>query len=348
TGKTLAYLLPVLLSGRRVLLSTGTRNLQEQLVTKDVPLLAKALGRELGVISMKGRQNYACKQKIRDFEAQPALLDLDDLDHYRRIRAWAAETGTGDQSELEFLPEKHPLWDRLNARREACTGSKCPLYEECFLTRLHQRASEAELVVVNHHLFFADLVLKRKDLPGVLPPYEAVVFDEAHELESTAGQYFGVSVSSHQLEDLARDASATLRLLRLGSPELESRIEAARAAAQRLWVKFGAREGRSAFENRSQFLEENTEAYEGCMHALAHLESGLEVLQDKPEEIHNLVRRLAEFRAKLAYLLESEEEGVVYWLERRHRGVYLQASPIEVATLLRDLLFTPTDTVVMT
>ncbi len=348
TGKTLAYLLPVLLSGRRVLLSTGTRNLQEQLVAKDVPLLAAALGRELRVISMKGRQNYACKQKIREFEMQPALLEMEELDHYRRIREWAAASEVGDQAELETLPENHPLWHRLNARREACTGSKCPLYDDCFLTRLHQRAAEAELVVVNHHLFFADLVLKRQELPGVLPAYEAVVFDEAHELEATASQYFGASLSSHQIEDWARDASATLRALALGTPELEQRLERLRLASQKLFARFAVPEGRHLFAQRAEFLEENAGAYDGFMNAVAHLHSGLEAIEDKPEEIHNLMRRASEARAKLAYLLESEEEGVVYWMERRGRGVYLQASPIQVAELLRDLLFGPTDTVVLT
>jgi ATP-dependent DNA helicase DinG len=348
TGKTLAYLLPVLASGRRVLISTGTRNLQEQLVAKDAPLLEAALGRPVNVVSVKGRQNYACKQKIRDLEAQPMLLDLDELDRYRRIRTWVGETAAGDQSELDFLPDSDPLWTRLNARRETCTGQKCPLYNECFLTALHQRAAEAELVVVNHHLFFADLALKRSELPGVLPPYEAVVFDEAHELETVAGQYFGVSLSSHQIEELARDTAATLRLLGRTTAELEQRAEAVRTAGQALLLKAGVKEGRVAFTQRREFLDEHAATYDRFMNALAYLGSGLEALEDKPEEIHTLIRRLADARRRLAYLLESEEEGVVYWIERRGRGVYLQAAPIEVASLLRDMLFSQTDTAILT
>jgi ATP-dependent DNA helicase DinG len=348
TGKTLAYLLPVLQSGRRVLLSTGTRNLQEQLINKDVPLLAASLGRDLNIISMKGRQNYACKQKIRELESQPILLELDGLEQYQKIRAWAARTEIGDQAELDFLPENAPLWHRLNARRETCTGSKCPLFEECFVTRLHQRAAEAELVVVNHALFFADLVLKRQELPGVLPPYEAVVFDEAHELEGAAAQYFGVSVSSHQIEDWARDARHRLQLLPGPQTEMIERTERLRMAAQKLFLKLARGDGRAPLTDREQFLMDESDSYDGFMLAAGHIQSGLEALHEKPEEIHTLMRRLEEMRRALAFILESDEDGVVYWVERRGRGVYASASPIDVAPRIRELLFESTDSVILT
>ncbi|MGH9414737.1 MAG: ATP-dependent DNA helicase [Terriglobales bacterium] len=348
TGKTLAYLLPVLLSGRRVLLSTGTKNLQEQLVQKDVPLLAKALGRELNVVTVKGRQNYGCLHKIRGLEAQPALLELDELEQYRAIRQWAETSLTGDQAELEFMAENAPLWGHLSARKETCTGSKCPLYEDCFLTRLRQRAAEADLVVVNHHLFFADLMLKGQDLPGVLPPYEAVVFDEAHEIESAAAQYFGVGVSNLQVEDLARDVAITLRRSGHASPELEQRIERWRLVAQKLFVWLGQSEGRRPLTDREAFLIEHEELYDGFINGVNYIASGLDAIEDKPEEIHMCLRRLADVRKKLAYLMESEEKGVVYWVERRGRGVFVQASPIQVDQRIRELLFEVTDTVILT
>lgn len=348
TGKTLAYLAPVVLSGRRVLVSTGTKNLQEQLVQKDVPLLARALGRELRVLALKGRGNYACRQKIRELALQPTLLEADELGLYRRIREWEAETEVGDQAELAFLPENHPLWQRLNARRETCTGSQCPLFEQCCVTRVRQRAAEADVVVVNHHLFFADLPFKRQELAGVLPPYEAVVFDEAHELEDVAGQYFGVGLSSLQCEDLARDVGATLRGAQLATPELDKRTEGFRLAAQRLFLQMEAREGRQVFEQRREWTEGHPETYDGFLSALALLDAGLEATSDRPEEVRALQRRLLEVRQKLEYLLESRESGIVYWLERRGRGVYLQATPIQVAALLRDLLFEVTDTVILT
>ncbi|MGH9477208.1 MAG: ATP-dependent DNA helicase [Terriglobales bacterium] len=348
TGKTLAYLLSVLLSGRRVLISTGTKNLQEQLVQKDIPLLASALGRKLNVVAMKGRQNYGCLHKIRGLEAQPALLEVEALEQYRRIREWVEGTETGDAAELESLPENAPLWGRLNARRETCTGSKCPLYDDCFLTRLHRRASEADLVVVNHHLFFADLVLKGQDLPGVLPPYEAVVFDEAHEVEGAAAQYFGVGVSSHQIEELARDVAITLHTTGNATHELELRLEGWRIAAQKLFLALGRGEGRVPLTGREQFLIDHADLYDGCMHGLEFVHAGLAAMEDKPEDIHVCLRRLEEARQKLAYLMESEEEGVVYWVERRGRGVFVQAAPIQVGERIRELLFEVTDTVILT
>jgi len=348
TGKTLAYLLPVLASGRRVLISTGTKNLQEQLLAKDVPLLARALGRELKVVNMKGRGNYACKHKVQALQEQPALLELEELDQYRRIRAWAAESAIGDQAEIPFMPENSRLWQRLSARRETCTGSKCPLYDDCYLTLLKQRAADAELIVVNHHLFFADLVLKQRNLDGVLPPYDAVVFDEAHELESTASQYFGVAISNVQIEDLARDLEHGLRALALGTADLGKRAERVRTSAQQLLGRVAAREGRWPFERRDEFLAENSDFYDSCVHALAHAESGLDAIAEKPEEVHNLLRRLQETRAKLVQVFESEEENLVYWVERQAKRITLQASPLDVAALLREMLFEPTDTAILT
>ncbi|MGH9487048.1 MAG: ATP-dependent DNA helicase [Terriglobales bacterium] len=348
TGKTLAYLLPVLRSGRRVLISTGTRNLQEQLVRNDIPLLSRALARELKVVAAKGRQNYACKHKIRNWEAQPVLMELDELDQYRQIRAWAETSETGDRAELDFLPEDAALWPRLSARKETCTGSKCPLYEECFLTRLRENASSADLVVVNHALFFADLVLKGQDLPGVLPPYEAVVFDEAHELEAAAANYFGVGVSSQQIEELARDTGLALRSARAGTPEMEQRIERFRTTGQMLFLALARGDARAQLERREEFLADHADVYDGYMHALGFLQQGLEAIVDKPEEIIACSQRLGTMRNQIAYILESEEEGVVYWVERRGRAVFLRASTIQVAEHIRELLFETTDTVILT
>src|SRR5713101_782380 len=220
TGKTLAYLMPAIRSGRRVVISTATKSLQEQLFQKDIPFLQKYFAPELKVAVMKGRGNFLCREKVHRMADQPVLKGLDELDWFQQIRDWEKLTETGDRAELNFLPDDSDLWQRLDARRDTCSGTKCPQFNSCFLTAMHQRAAAADLIIVNHHLFFADLALKQDDFGSVLPEYAAVVFDEAHEMEDVASDYFGRQISNFRFEELARDADQTLRLLRLGSPSL--------------------------------------------------------------------------------------------------------------------------------
>src|SRR2546429_4631137 len=212
TGKTLAYLVPALLSGRRIVVSTGTKNLQEQLFFKDVPFLQQHLERPLQVCYMKGRSNYACRQKIYDADKEPMLSGLEEVADFHIIQEWEKTTEFGDRAEIKTLPEQSTAWAKVDARRDLCTGQKCQQFERCFITLMHQRAAESDIIIVNHHLFFADLALKEDELgAGILPEYHAVVFDEAHELEDVAGQYFGVGISSYRIEDLRRDISVLAR-----------------------------------------------------------------------------------------------------------------------------------------
>ena len=202
TGKTLAYLIPAILSGKRVVISTGTKNLQEQIFFKDIPFLQQHLSTPLRVCYMKGRGNFACRQKIYDAERTPMLSGIDEMSDFQIIREWEKTTETGDRAEIHGLPENSSVWGKIDARRDLCTGQKCQQFERCFLTLMHQRAVESDIIIVNHHLFFADLALKDEEFGEIIPEYSAVVFDEAHEIEDVIGQYFGVSVSSTQLDDL--------------------------------------------------------------------------------------------------------------------------------------------------
>ena len=191
TGKTLAYLIPAICSGRRVVISTATKSLQEQLFQKDIPFLQKHFAPNLKVAVMKGRSNFLCLAKLNQLQDQGLLKGIEELDALRQIKDWAKLTETGDRAELRFLPDNSELWGRLDARRDTCTGQKCPSFNPCFVTGMHQRAKEADLIIVNHHLFFADLALKQDDFGNILPEYSAVVFDEAHEMEDVASEYFG-------------------------------------------------------------------------------------------------------------------------------------------------------------
>src|ERR1700692_4524161 len=205
TGKTLAYLVPAILSGRRIMVSTGTKNLQEQLFFKDIPFLQQHFEHPLAVCYMKGRGNYACRQKIYDADREPILDGLEETADFQIIREWEKTTEFGDRAEIKTLPESSAAWNKLDARRELCSGQKCPQFDRCFITLMHQRAAASDIVIVNHHLFFADLAIKGEEIAGILPEYHAVVFDEAHEIEDVAGRYFGVQVNNYRFQELRRD-----------------------------------------------------------------------------------------------------------------------------------------------
>ena len=348
TGKTLAYLIPALSSGQRVVISTGTKNLQDQIYFKDVPFLAKLLGRPLRVCYMKGRANYLCRQKVYDLESQPVLHGLEEVEQFAEIRAWERLTETGDRAELAGLPEDSALWPKLDARRETCTGQKCPSFDRCFLTKMHQRALESDLVIVNHHLFFADLAVREREYASILPDYGAVIFDEAHEMEEVASTYFGLALSTWRLEEFCRDAEQMLRLKQRMTKPLHRAIQRLAEQTHLFFSLFPAPEGRFGFEDREQFLERNFEAYSGFQNALLALETELNVLAEKPEEVHTLLRRLAELRQDSTFLLESRDKRFVFWYERRNRGVFLQATPIDVSPILYERLFEPVDTIVLT
>jgi len=347
TGKTLAYLVPLMRSGRRVVISTGTKNLQEQLFFKDVPFLRK-LFPEVRVTLMKGRQNYLCRQKLYDLEKQPTLKGMEEVAQYPRLREWEARTKTGDRAELSWLPDSSELWPRLDARRETCTGQKCAQFERCFVTWMHQRAQESDLIIVNHHLFFADLGLRQKDFASLLPDYAALVLDEAHEIEDVATQYFGLQVSNYRVEELARDTEATLRLKGLRSAEVLTAVGELRRRADLFFELFPAGEGRTSFDNRDSFLEVHRGAYTGLLNALLRLETELSRLKERPEEINNLARRAVELRQAFETVLEGHEKNVVYWWERRGRGVFMEATPIDVSGILRERLFERVEAVILT
>jgi ATP-dependent DNA helicase DinG len=347
TGKTLAYLVPIIRSGQRVVISTGTKNLQEQVFFKDIPFLKK-LFPDIRATLMKGRQNYLCRQKLYDIEKQPVLSGMEELDLYVQIREWEKRTQTGDRAELEHLPDTSELWPRIDARSESCTGQKCPEFERCFVTWMHQRAAESDIIIVNHHLFFADLALRQMEYASLLPDYAAIIFDEAHEIEDVATQYFGLQVSNYRIEELARDTEATLRVKGLKSTETFAALAELRRRSELFFELFPAKEGRTAFDQRQDFLEVHRGVYSALLNALVRLATELLRLKERPEEVNNLARRADDLRKAFEVVLESQERNFVYWWERRGRGVFLEVSPIDVSALLRERLLDKVDTVVFT
>ena len=356
TGKTLAYLLPVIRSGKRVIISTGTKTLQEQLFFKDVPFLQQHLG-ELRVCYMKGRGNYLCRQKLYDLTAQPVLNGLEEINHFRIITDWEKTTETGDRAELADLPETSHLWPKLDARTDRCIGAQCQQFDRCFITEMRRRAAESDIIIVNHHLFCADLAIKaatdRQQDAGVLPEAGVVVFDEAHELEDVAANYFGVTVSNLRIDDLLRDVENGLRQSGVPFADVLQASARVREHSQFFFSLIPPGEGRFAFENRAEFLEENGDEYMGLQNALAHLYTELQAIPNKPDEVHAMARRVEELRVQLGFILEAQERNTVFWIERRgeRRGqhnVFLQATPITVSDILRSTLFEHLECAVLT
>lgn len=371
TGKTLAYLIPALGSGRRVVVSTATKNLQEQLFEKDLPFLQKVIPRDFTAVCMKGRSNYVCLHRLKKANELPLLGGLEEVNYFDEIRKWAATTETGDRAELSDLPEDLGFWSQIDARAEICLGQKCPDYEPCFITRMRKQAVEADVIIVNHHLFFADLALRGDDTGAVLPDYSSVIFDEAHELEDTAASYFGFSASTFRISDLVQDAQK----LNFSDAENSARMANSLARlAQRSDAFFLAVGGAISWSNgttrrasagdarvvlnSSHFVRRGRdgeshptavgEAYLGLANAIDRLRGELRVAKEQPPEIENVVRRLDDLKFDLDFIVAGKDKTFVYWGEKRGRGVFIHATPIDVSSILAEKLFSKVASAVLT
>ncbi len=368
TGKTLAYLVPAVATGRRVIISTGTKNLQEQLFYKDIPFLQSILPRKFRATYLKGRSNYVCLHRLKRAENAPVLEGLEEMEYFDLVRRWAYESQTGDRAELTEMPENVSFWRHIDARSDICIGSKCPSFEQCFITRARQAALEAEIVIVNHHLFFADLALRGKEWGQVLPDYTAVIFDEAHLIEDIAASYFGAAVSSYQIEDLIGDIS------RLMITDVEATREITKACtrvtrfADQFWLSFTGQDpaatvstldGEGRFVLRRQMFVralrngkyEPTAAGErfiALKAALDRLLGALQVVKEPPPEMEAILRRVEQLRFDLEFIVLGDDENFVYWCERRGRGLFLHATPIDTSGILNDRLFSQVGTAVLT
>ncbi len=364
TGKTLAYLVPAILKGERVLVSTGTKNLQEQIYFKDLPVLEQALGVPFKATCMKGRANYLCLHRFEALRDEAAVsgvaMSLPGFaaDHDARmfltiIDAWSARTETGDRAEIADLPENLPLWNDVAASAENCLGGDCPRYDECFVTRMRQRAEESDVVIVNHHLLFADAALRHHAYGEVIPDCQHAVLDEAHQLEDVATQYFGVAVSSWGVDDLAGDIERWSARV-LPQPQRGAVLDGTehlRRHARRFFTALEA--SRTTREERVRLTIDTLETVgemgadlvgtldglEGTL-LLVHQQSGEggePMVQGAPaEELLALARRAKQLRGDLRFLLRAADADYVYFLEVRGRGVFLRAAPIDVSQMVRE------------
>jgi ATP-dependent DNA helicase DinG len=346
TGKTLAYLLPAILSGRKVVVSTGTKTLQDQIARIDLPRLQAVLPSPFSFTVMKGLSNYLCLRRFHEHSAQQRL-GLGEPDPLARVRAWIDETATGDRADLTDLPDDAPLWRDITATPETRLGARCPYFERCFVTSMRRRAIDAQIILTNHHLFFADLALRaRWPEVQVLPPYEAVIFDEAHQLEEVATEFFGLHVSSSRMHALARDiARASLPPIALSrGSALARRLQgAADAFAVALRGRMPApRTGTDEIRvpvpddlwNRGQPLDRYHELDTVLEDGAAFFDG----LHDEHKEpiFGGLARRAAALRGELGQMIDAPGGAtLVRWLVASSRHVSLRASPIDVGPILK-------------
>jgi ATP-dependent DNA helicase DinG len=350
TGKTLAYLVPAILSGQRVLISTGTKNLQEQIYFKDIPALRDALNVPFSATYMKGRGNYLCLHRLDQIHdvGGPAAFDV----FLPIVREWAAKTETGDRAELQDLPEDVPFWNDVSATAETCLGTECKRYDECFVTRMRQRAAESDVVIVNHHLLCADAAVRKNAFGEVIPACTHAILDEAHQLEDVATQYFGVGVSTYRIDDLAQDID------RLGMPDTAKAVEKLRDRGRMFFneIVYAHRtDGRARGEERLRATPSSlAQASEGAAMlagALDIVEATLKLLKPEPdvkEQVDALAKRAGEIRSDLRFLMHANETEYVYFVEFRGRGVFLRASPIDVSAIVREVLLDKMRATVMT
>jgi ATP-dependent DNA helicase DinG len=330
------------------------------LMKKDIPFLQRIMPNKFMAEYMKGRSNYACLYRLHKSDQQPILDGIDDIAHFREVREWARDTKIGDRAELSNLPENLGFWNRINARSDICIGQKCPDYEPCFVTQMRARAGDADIVIVNHHLFFADLSVRGNEFGRVIPDYSAVIFDEAHLIEDIAGDYFGFQVSNFQIDELVRDTAALPVSDAVAVSEMMKAASKVSGLAEQFWLRFDdarRQEGRfpliaGSFAYRSSEGDEHPtalgEAHQALDNALQRLESSVDVFSDKLPEAESVVRRARQTRFDLGFIVKQADGNFVYWLERRGRGIFLQASPVDVSLLLQEKLFNKVESCILT
>jgi ATP-dependent DNA helicase DinG len=338
TGKTLAYLVPALLSGRKTLISTGTKTLQDQLLDHDIPVLREHLPAKFRAICLKGRRNYLCLHRFYRFVREPELVTSEEGRFSRELIEWVRQTRTGDRAELQWLPDDFGGWQAVTAGAEQCLGQKCPQVQECFLTRVRQEAAAAEMVIVNHHLFFADLAVRSGGYGQVIPRWEVAVFDEAHLLEEVAHHYFSVEVSSHRLQELLRDVAWELKLAGRRDATLVRLLETTGAVGAGLFEAFPATERRQRF--RPEAIGGDLQRrWDDLRESLNELAAQLMRRQELSDALALCHRRTLELMEALRLVLDQGDPDRVYWYERKGKGTFLWASPVEVSPLLEELLF---------
>ena len=344
TGKTLAYLVPAVLSGRRVLVSTGTRTLQDQIFYKDIPALARALGTELRAAYMKGRANYLCLHRYSRLKELGAALADDERQWLDTISEWLPETKTGDRAELTEMPDVFPFWGELSATSEQCLGRECPQFTDCFITRMRERADESDVIVVNHHLLCADASVRQGEYGAVIPACDLAVIDEAHQLEDVVTQYFGVSLSTHRMDEFVRDAEQAVASIAADQGKYAVAVQHAIGDVERagrlMFDRVRQVAARERTGDRTTLTPESAALLNddgtALREELERLVGVIGSVEPVSEDLKGVMTRATAMREDLRVLLTADDPAFVHFIEQRGRGIALRAAPIDVAALVRD------------
>ncbi|MBF0180861.1 MAG: ATP-dependent DNA helicase [Magnetococcales bacterium] len=347
TGKTLAYLLPLLNLGRRVIVSTATKALQDQIMEKDLPLARLASGRPFTAAVLKGRGNYLCLNRWKGMQNMGLPVARGEREWALKLTEWAVNTTTGERDECKEMPDNLGLWAGINAGGDHCLGRKCTDFEACFLNRARERARSVNLVVVNHHLFFADLAVKEGGFGEILPKYDAVVFDEAHRIPDVATRFFAIEVTNHKLRELVNDSRRELNEVGGGDEDVMAAMAGLEEASFRLRNAFPQEDRREGLvlENLQGGAGSAINAVEWALHTLRET---LEPHRARSAGVAACGRRAGELRDAAATVRALDDPARVYWYETRGRGILLSAAPLETGPLMRELLHPRAKTAVFT
>jgi ATP-dependent DNA helicase DinG len=357
TGKTFGYLVPLILSGKKAVISTGTKNLQEQIYFKDIPLLRKATRLNIDAMIMKGRRNYLCLFKYHQYFSQSSLFKTGLAQTKQRLEEWLKKTTFADRAELSWLADDEPLWDAISCPSDQCLGAHCMFLGDCFLSRLRSKAARSKIIIVNHHLFFADLKVKKSGFGEIIPRFQVAMFDEAHNIEEIATSYFGESLSTNQLIDLVNDLEKEIKGLRDGvKGKLKKHLNDIKAATQLLRTLFNDREDKGRLDHEALSSISEGPARE-ISRALKYLQekTGLRKLDDVHPEtaedrtsFYALAARAEELNQLLEQVLGKRDTNWLNWYEKRKRALVLHASPLNVSERMNELLYEKVQTIAFT
>jgi len=356
-GKTLAYLIPAVLSGQRIVVSTGTLNLQDQIVNQEIPFIRQHIDPELTALCVKGRQNYICLYRFKQFRGDQQQRLFANREETDKLQLWLQETKSGDRAELEWLEDNSPLWHQISATAAQCLGSHCPDDKACFVNRMRKKAAAARLLIVNHHLFFSDLALRRSGYGEVLPRYESVIFDEAHHLEAIATTYFGTTFSHYQVLDLAHDIkkTAATELDTLAVGKLTQAADMLVNQTEQFAALFPEQKGKfpltdfiaacPPWEQAVQNLADRFHQLQDYLHDHARTSDIMTTVLQRCEEL------LANLHTVTGPLIADRDDTAgeaIQWYERRARTVSLYTSPIEIAGVLQESFYSKTRSCIFT